>query len=48
MFLHPHQLLVKNLSPKIATELDVQQISDITNILDAHTFERPIYAKCNS
>ena len=35
---------MKNLSPKIATKLDVQQISDIIKVFDADTFERPIYA----
>ncbi|WP_298431182.1 FAD-binding protein [Ottowia sp.] len=34
----------KNASPRVAAKLDVAQISDITKVLSADTFERPIYA----
>ncbi len=34
----------KNIAPRVAAKLDVGQISDITKVVDADTFERPIYA----
>lgn len=34
----------KNILPRVAAELDVMQISDITKVVSADTFERPIYA----
>ena len=34
----------KNVAPRVAAKLDVAQISDITKVLSADTFERPIYA----
>jgi len=34
----------KNVSPRVAAKLDVAQISDVTLVLSADTFERPIYA----
>lgn len=34
----------KNILPRVAAELDVMQISDITKVVAPDTFERPIYA----
>jgi electron transfer flavoprotein alpha subunit len=34
----------KNVAPRVAAKLDVGQISDITKVIAADTFERPIYA----
>ncbi|MEC7008681.1 MAG: FAD-binding protein [Pseudomonadota bacterium] len=34
----------KNVMPRVAALIDVAQISDITAVIDADTFERPIYA----
>jgi electron transfer flavoprotein alpha subunit len=34
----------KNVAPRVAARLDVGQVSDITKVISADTFERPIYA----
>ena len=34
----------KNILPRVAAKLDVMQISDIIKVINADTFERPIYA----
>ncbi|MBC6408412.1 MAG: electron transfer flavoprotein subunit alpha/FixB family protein [Rhodobacteraceae bacterium] len=34
----------KNVLPRVAALLDVMMISDITAVVDAHSYERPIYA----
>jgi electron transfer flavoprotein alpha subunit len=34
----------KNAAPRVAAKLDVAQISEITKVVSADTFERPIYA----
>ncbi|WP_153041232.1 electron transfer flavoprotein subunit alpha/FixB family protein [Paraburkholderia monticola] len=42
--LAPSTAAGKNIAPRIAAKLDVAQISDITAVQSADTFERPIYA----
>ncbi|MBI3899316.1 MAG: electron transfer flavoprotein subunit alpha/FixB family protein [Gammaproteobacteria bacterium] len=42
--LAPATSTAKNVLPRVAALLDVMQLSDITNVIDANTFERPIYA----
>ncbi|MGH6649058.1 electron transfer flavoprotein subunit alpha/FixB family protein [Aquabacterium sp.] len=34
----------KNISPRVAAKLDVAQVSEISKVISADTFERPIYA----
>jgi len=34
----------KNIAPRVAASLDVAQCSDITKVVSADTFERPVYA----
>jgi electron transfer flavoprotein alpha subunit len=34
----------KNVAPRVAARLDVAQVSDVTRVISADTFERPIYA----
>jgi electron transfer flavoprotein alpha subunit len=34
----------KNIAPRVAAKLDVGQISDVSKVISADTFERPIYA----
>ncbi|MEK6348300.1 MAG: electron transfer flavoprotein subunit alpha/FixB family protein [Burkholderia sp.] len=42
--LAPSTAFGKSVAPRVAARLDVAQISDITAVVDASTFERPIYA----
>lgn len=42
--LAPATAFGKNVLPRVAGLLDVSQISDVTAILDASTFRRPVYA----
>jgi electron transfer flavoprotein alpha subunit len=42
--LFPATAAGKNVAPRVAARLDVAQISEITKVVSADTFERPIYA----
>ena len=42
--LAPATASAKNLMPRVAALRDVMVISDVTGVVDADTFERPIYA----
>jgi len=42
--LFPATAAGKNVAPRVAAMLDVGQISDITRVVNADTYERPIYA----
>jgi len=40
----PATAAVKNVAPRVAAKLDVSQVSEITKVVSADTFQRPIYA----
>ncbi len=42
--LFPATAAGKNVAPRVAALLDVGQLSDVTKVISADTFERPIYA----
>jgi electron transfer flavoprotein alpha subunit len=42
--LFPATAAGKNVAPRVAAKLDVAQLSDVTRVESADTFERPIYA----
>lgn len=44
VFLSAASTYGKNIMPRVAAQLDVAQISDVSKVIDANTFERPIYA----
>ena len=43
-FVFPATAHGKNVAPRVAAQLDVAQISDVTRVVSMNTFERPIYA----
>ena len=43
-FVAPATTTGKNIAPRVAALLDVMQISEVTKVVSADTFERPIYA----
>ena len=42
--LAPATTVGKNIMPRLSALLDVQQISEIVDVIDSNTFDRPIYA----
>lgn len=44
VFLSAASTYGKNIMPRIAAQLDVTQLSDVSKVIDANTFEHPVYA----
>jgi electron transfer flavoprotein alpha subunit len=42
--LFPATAMGKNIAPRVAAQLDVAQVTDITKVISPDTYERPIYA----